>query len=73
MNGQMTGGTSLSLPIQAAPVYRTTVGGAVTGSGVEASGWLEDIVDVVTKIPDVVKTVSQVAGPVMSGLSAFGI
>lgn len=52
MNGQRTGGTSLSLPIQSAPVYRTTVGGAGVGSGVEASGWLDSISDVINTAQD---------------------
>lgn len=73
MNGQRTGGTSLSLPIQSAPVYRTTVGGAGVASGVEASGWIEDIGDVINTVKNVASTVGQigqVAGPV---LGAFGI
>jgi len=33
--------TSLRLPIQSAPVYRSTLGGAKTASGVEPSDWFD--------------------------------
>jgi hypothetical protein len=73
MNGQRTGGSSLVLPIQSAPVYRSTVGGAAVASGVDASGWIEDIGDVFNTVKNVVNTASQVAGPIASALSAFGV
>jgi hypothetical protein len=59
---QKTGGTSLCLPIQAAPVYRTTAGGAMSGSGVEASGWLDDIRNVVSTGVDIGRTVAPLLG-----------
>jgi len=73
MNGQRAGGASLCLPIQSAPVYRTTVGGAGVASGVEASGWIEDIGSVFNTVKDVVNGVSQFAGPIASTLGSFGI
>jgi hypothetical protein len=73
MNGERTGGTSLCLPVQAAPVYRTTFAGAGTGSGVEASGWLDDIVGAVKSVGDVAGTVGQYAGPILGALGSFGI
>ena len=73
MNGVVTGGTSLCLPVQAAPVYRTTLAGVGTGSGVEASGWLDDIVGVVKTVGDVAGTVGRYAGPVAGVLGSLGI
>jgi hypothetical protein len=73
MNDERTGGTSLSLPVQAAPVYRTSLGGAGIGSGVEASGWFDDVLDVVKTVGDVAGTVGKYAGPIAGGLGALGI
>jgi hypothetical protein len=64
----------LRLPVQAAPVYRTRTGAALaTGSSVEASGWLDDLIGTAQKVGDVVSTVGRVAGPIGSALGAFGI
>jgi len=69
------------LPMQSRPVQRTTVGAssvnqtygtaggaasATFGRGVEPSGWLDDITNVV-------RTVGQVAGAAGPILGAFGI
>ena len=71
MADQMTRSAQSWLPVQAAPVNRmpgsATLGG---GSGVEACGWFDDIVDTVRTVGDVVTKVGGVAGPV---LGAFGI
>jgi len=73
MNGEKTGGASLCLPVQAAPVYRTTFAGAGTGSGVEASGWLDDVLGVVKTVGDVAGTVGKYAGPFAGALGSLGI
>ncbi|MGY1709846.1 hypothetical protein ACI8AC_10085 [Geodermatophilus sp. SYSU D00758] len=57
-----SGGASLCLPIQAPPVYRSPVGGAMSGSGVEASGWLDDIRNVVSTVGDVVRVGAPILG-----------
>jgi hypothetical protein len=71
MADQMTRSAQSWLPVQAAPVNRTPGSAALSGgSGIEASGWFDDIVSGIGTVADVVKTVAPVAGPV---LGAFGI
>jgi hypothetical protein len=63
----------LSLPMQAAPVYRGPSYAALSGSGVEPSDWLDDILGGVQKVGQVAGTIGQVAGPILGALSSFGI
>lgn len=58
-------GSGLRIPLQAAPIDRSAAGAAAFGrqAGVDASGWLDDVVGAATTYgPGIVK-----------GLGAFGI
>jgi hypothetical protein len=53
--------SDLRLPMQAAPVDRMPAAAALNGSGMEASGWFDDIVGGIG-------AVSQAAGPILGAL-----
>ena len=62
MDDQKKATPTLNIPLQRAPVFRTTIAtGVAQDSGVEASGWFDDIVSTVG-------TIGKVAGPILGGL-----
>jgi len=67
--------STLRIPLQSAPIDRTLSGSAAfrDAAGVEAAGWLDDIVGTVRHVGDVVGKIGGVAGPILGALGSFGI